>query len=254
METDSDSTDSSGDNASDSAAKDASKTGVFTLKGSANALPTVLSACKVSGYENQPDLYQLAKLSMPPTTTTTPDATTTSAAGSDTMREIFNALKEHTSSQIELTNLLEKIFNLIRSGSSLSEVISSIQNINGWQSILNELTQANLIDQAVEAIDGATSQPDPESGNTQISPENIPSTLQKILELSCSQIPTESAPTNGCSNFVPCMVGPTQNWINSQDQVSLQDFGAAILSDSRSRLIEQYMIAVLTQADECMKA
>lgn len=251
------------------------QSGTFTLKGGAVALPTVLAACSTPGYEDSPDLFLLGKIVNQSSTTTTTVAPTDSSDEQAT-QEVLNALQDALQdivSEQDATDVLQEMFQAVQSASSLGDALNKIAEIDSWQSALATLTDENLLQTALETF-GDTSQqptstdvdttssttvPDSEitqretgtgaSGETGAQPTL--GSLEEILLQSCSTLANVLTPSTGCAAFSECMVPATQTWLDSQTDMTVQRFGEALLSANQPDWIDDYILAVLIQADEC---
>lgn len=274
-----DDTDTNSDTTASGETSTTAQSGTFTLTGGAVALPTVLAACSTPGYETSPDLFLLGKIvnqSTTTTTTTTTAAVPTDSSSEQATQEILNALQDALQdivSEQDATDVLREMFQAVQSASSLEDALNKIAEIDSWQSALATLTDENLLQTALEAF-GDTSQPtstdvDTTSSTTvtdgeidtqgktgtgasgQTGAQPTLNSLEEILLQSCSALAAIVTPSTGCAAFSECMVPATQTWLDSQNNMTVQSFGEALLADNQPDWIDDYILAVLIQADEC---
>lgn len=86
----------------------------------------------------------------------------------------------------------------------------------------------------------------------QVAIDNLPGSLEGILELACLEDPESSEELLvSCAEYADCAAGPTQDWIDTQGGMTVQEFGLGLLGNTDPEWIFEYAFSILEEAVSC---
>lgn len=86
----------------------------------------------------------------------------------------------------------------------------------------------------------------------QVAIDNLPGTLEGILELACLEDPESSEEILvSCAEYADCAAGPTQDWIDTQEGMTVQEFSLGLLGNTDPEWIFEYAFSILEKAVSC---
>ena len=107
----------------------------------------------------------------------------------------------------------------------------------------------------VEGYDGQPSVGEVVAAAEQAAIDNLPDTLEGILEQACLDDPEASDELLvSCADYSDCASGPTQDWIDRQEGMTVQDFGLGMLGATEPEWMVEYGFYILEEAFDCIIA